>query len=141
MVHANDRDPYVPVKVNKDGETVNLSNTSQRRGQDSTQDRAIARALSTVGPPSVSMGCFQDRSANAPLALLQNRDWNPWRTLKKTSGPWRASTLRNASKPLPACGTSSWTPSLKGNSSLTAPKILISNTMGKPESSTISPEG
>ncbi len=87
MVHANDWDPYVPVKVNKDGETVSLSNASRSRSQDSTQDQAIARALSTVGPPSVAMGRFQDRSATAPLALLQNQSWNPWRTLKKTNDP------------------------------------------------------
>ena len=66
MVHANDQDPYIPVKVNKDGEMVNLSNASRSRGQDSTQDQAITKALSTVGPPSVSTGCFQDRSANTP---------------------------------------------------------------------------
>ena len=66
MVHANNWDPYVLVKVNKDGEMINLSNASQNRGQGSTQDQAITRALLTVGPPSVSMGHFQDRSTNAP---------------------------------------------------------------------------
>ncbi len=30
MAHANDRDPYAPVKVNKDGETVVLSNAPKR---------------------------------------------------------------------------------------------------------------
>ncbi len=77
MVHTNDQDPYVPVKVNKDGETVNLSNTSQRRGQDSTQDRAIARALLTVGPPSISMGHFQDHSANAPPGIATKLGLEP----------------------------------------------------------------
>ena len=66
MVHANDRDPYVPVKVNKDGEMIILSNASQKRAQGSTQDQAIARALLTVGPPGVSTGHFQDRSTNTP---------------------------------------------------------------------------
>ncbi len=66
MVHANDRDPYVPVKVNKDGEMTILSSASQKQAQGSTQDQTIARALSTVGPPCVSMGHFQDHSMNTP---------------------------------------------------------------------------
>ncbi len=70
MVHTNDQDPYVPVKVNKDGETVILSNASQKRAQGSTQDQAIARALLTVEPPGVSMGRFQDHSTNTSLASL-----------------------------------------------------------------------
>ncbi len=89
MVHANDRDPYLPVKVNKDGETVSLSNASKGCSQDSAQDQAIARALSTIGPPSVSTGCFLDHSMNAPpLASPPNQSWNPWRTQRKINGPW-----------------------------------------------------
>ncbi len=85
MAHANDQDPYLPVKVNKDGETVNLSSAFKSRGQDSAQDQAIAKALSTVGPPSVSTGRFQDCSMNTP--------WHRHKTRVGThGGPRRRST-------------------------------------------------
>ncbi len=81
MAHANDRDPYAPVKVNKDGETVILSNASKRQDRSSQQDQAIAKTLSTVGPPSVSMGHFQDRSVNAPPNY-----WHNYKTRVGTHG-------------------------------------------------------
>ncbi len=77
MVHANDRDPYVPVKVNKDGEMIILSSASQKWAQGSTQDQTIARALSTVGPPCVSMGHFQDCSMNAPPGIATKLGLEP----------------------------------------------------------------
>ncbi len=71
MVHATDRDPYQPVKVNKDGETISFPNATHERNPESTQDQAITKALSTVGPPSISTGCFQDRSRKAPRHHFQ----------------------------------------------------------------------
>ncbi len=50
MAHANNRDPYAPVKVNRDGKMVVLSNASKRQDQSSQQDQVIAKTLSTIGP-------------------------------------------------------------------------------------------
>ncbi len=77
MAHANDRDPYTPVKVNKDGETVVLSNAPRCQDQGPRQDQAIAKALSTVGPPCVETGRFQDRSTSAPPGIATKPELEP----------------------------------------------------------------
>ena len=77
MAHANDRDPYVPVKVNKNGETVTLSNAPKHQEWGTQQDQAIAQTLSTVGPPNVSTGRFQDRSTTAPPGIAMKPELEP----------------------------------------------------------------
>ncbi len=70
MVHATDQDPYQPVQVNKDGETLILPNATCERNSKSTQDQVIAKSLSTIGPLNISMGHFQDRSMKAPPGIV-----------------------------------------------------------------------
>ncbi len=77
MAHANDQDPYLSVKVNKDGETINFSSASQSRDQGSAQDQAITIALSTIGPPSISTGHFQDRSVITPPGIATKLELEP----------------------------------------------------------------
>ncbi len=83
MAHANDWDPYAPVKVNKDGETVILSNASKRQDRSTQQDQAIAKTLSTIGPPSISMGHFQDHSVNAPPGITTKPELEPMEDFKE----------------------------------------------------------
>ncbi len=87
MAHANDWDPYAPVKVNKDGETVILSNAPKCQDPGSQQDQAIAKALSTVGPPSVSTGRFQDRSTNAPPGITAKPELEPMEDFEEEHRP------------------------------------------------------
>ena len=87
MAHANDRDPYAPVKVNKDGETVILSNAPKRQDPGSRQDQAIAKALSTVGPPSILTGHFQDRSTNAPPGITAKPELEPMEDFEEEQCP------------------------------------------------------
>ncbi len=86
MVHATDRDPYKPVQVNKDGETLILLNVAKERSSKSTQDQVITKSLSTIGPPSISTGCFQDHSTRPPpgiagkpeLESMDDTEEDPW---------------------------------------------------------------
>ena len=87
MAHANDRDPYAPVKVNKDGEMVVLSNAPKRQDQSSQQDQAIVKALSTVGPPSIPMGHFQDRSMNTPPGITVKPELEPMEDFEEEQRP------------------------------------------------------
>ena len=87
MAHANDRDPYTPVKVNRDGETVILSNASKCQDRSSQQDQAIAKTLSTVGPPSVSTGRFQDCSVNAPPGITTKPELEPMEDFEEEQRP------------------------------------------------------
>ena len=69
MVHATDRDPYKSVQVNQGGETLVLPNVARERSSKPTQDQVIAKSLSTVGPPSVLTGHFQDHSTRPPPGI------------------------------------------------------------------------
>ena len=83
MAHANDRNPYAPMKVNKDGEMVVLSNAPRHQDQSSGQDQAITKALSTVGPPGVKTGRFQDRSTSAPPGIATKPELEPMEDLEE----------------------------------------------------------
>ncbi len=87
MAHANDRDPYAPVKVNRDGETVVLSNASKCQDRSSQQDQAITKTLLTVGPPSVSTGRFQDRSVNASPGITTKPELEPMEDFEEEQRP------------------------------------------------------
>ena len=87
MAHANDRNPYAPMKVNKDGETVVLSNAPRRQDQSSRQDQAITKALLTIGPPSVETGRFQDRSTSAPPGIATKPELEPMGDLEEEQRP------------------------------------------------------
>ncbi len=87
MAHANDRNPYTPVKVNKDGETVIFSNAPRHQDQSSRQDQAITKALTTVGPPTVVTGRFQDCSTNAPPGIATKPELEPMEDLEEEQRP------------------------------------------------------
>ncbi len=69
MVHVTDQNPYQLVQVNKDGESLVLPNVTHEQNSKSTQDQVIAKSLSTVGPPNVLTGRFQDHSMKAPPGI------------------------------------------------------------------------
>ncbi len=106
MVHALERDPYQPVKVNKDGETISFPSTACAPNPGSTQDQAITKALSTVRPPNVSKPEF----------------WSPWMTWMKTNDCWKLGTPGSVSSQPSAYGTENWTLTVKGTCMLKTPE-------------------
>ncbi len=87
MAHANDWDPYAPVKVNRDGKTVILSNAPKHQDRSSQQNQVITKTLSTIGPPSVSTGCFQDCSVNAPPGITTKPELEPMEDFEEEQQP------------------------------------------------------
>ncbi len=87
MVHTTDWDPYKPVQVNKDGETLDLPNVAWERNLKSTQDQVIAQSLSTIGPPSVLMGRFQDCSTKPPPGIVNKPELESMDDAEEDSRP------------------------------------------------------
>ncbi len=87
MVHAMERDPFQPVQVNDDGETVLPPTPTACVEESAVQDWAITNALATIQPLAVATGQFLDRSGMAPPGIMSKPELEPIEDPQEDSRP------------------------------------------------------